>query len=188
VKPRPTCIEDGCDRPKWKPRHRCYWHGLLHLPIETQEAEAIRRGARSKETRSRVPEREWPAGTRYCSGCRWMVPTFYTRGRRCRACASRATHRSAVGSTYEWPAGVTYDSLLAAQGGRCGICRCTPQTRRLAVDHAHDTGLVRGLLCSICNHDLLGAAHDSLQILTNAVYYLEHPPAAHEPVLVSSRA
>jgi hypothetical protein len=150
---------------------------LLHLPIEIQEAEALRRRARSPETRDRVPPKEWPAGTRYCSGCRWMVPVFYARGSRCRACASRAAHRSGVASSYEWPEGVTYDALLALQGGRCAICRCTPQTRRLATDHDHETGLVRGLLCSVCNHDLLGAAHDRLDILRNAVRYLELTPA-----------
>jgi hypothetical protein len=53
-----------------------------------------------------------------------------------------------------------YDRLLAEQGGVCAICR-QPETRRkrrsstevvpLAVDHDHDTGVVRGLLCHTCN-------------------------------------
>jgi hypothetical protein len=41
-----------------------------------------------------------------------------------------------------------YQALLAWQGGRCYICRQVPRVRRLAVDHDHRTGEVRGLLCA----------------------------------------
>lgn len=118
---------------------------------------------------------------RWCSGCQWFVPLYYCRGSRCRACASRAAHRGAVERGYTWPDGVGYDDLLALQKGRCAICGCTPQTRRLAVDHDHETGMVRGLLCSGekgCNHGLLGAARDNVETLKRAVYYLENPPAS----------
>lgn len=173
------CREQGCERPKVGNKQSCYWHWLLRQPIEVQEHEAQRRLARTPEDRrrSRVPEREWPVGARWCSGCQWMVPLFYARGSRCRACASRASHRAASQAKYTWPEGMDYDKLLALQGGRCAICRCTPRTRRLAIDHDHETGIVRGLCCTRCNHDLLGAAMDSLQVLENAVYYLKNPPA-----------
>lgn len=174
---RPPCIRNGCTYPPLKGKRRCGWHILLEAPMEDQEAAAQRRLAASRETRSRVPASEWPAGTRYCSGCRSFVPLFYCRGSRCRACASSASHRAAIEKKYTWPEGMTYDRLLAVQGGRCAICRCTPRTRRLAVDHDHQTGWVRGLLCYACNHELLGAARDDIQILRNAVYYLECNPA-----------
>lgn len=70
-----------------------------------------------------------------------------------------------------------YDVLLAAQGGRCAICGNRPGRKRLAVDHDHQTGEVRGLLCERDNHRLLGGAKDSLSILRRAVAYLEQPPA-----------
>lgn len=176
------CMEAGCSRPCWGNKRRCYWHFLLEQPIEVQERAADLRLAKTppESRRARVPPKEWPDGARWCSGCQWMVPLFYTRGSRCVACASRASHRGATSSQYRWPPGVTYDSLLALQGGRCAICRKVPRQRRLAVDHDHQTGWVRGLLCSGergCNHGLLGAANDDVQILRNAVYYLEHPPA-----------
>lgn len=45
-----------------------------------------------------------------------------------------------------------YDALLSAQGGRCAMCKRPHRGRgRLAVDHDHATGRVRGLLCFHCN-------------------------------------
>jgi hypothetical protein len=71
-----------------------------------------------------------------------------------------------------------YDVLLAAQDGRCAICLARPRKRRLHVDHDHRTGTIRGLLCIRCNHYLLGAAHDSPDVLRRAVEYLERDRAA----------
>lgn len=46
----------------------------------------------------------------------------------------------------------TYDALLAGQNGVCAICKETCSTgNRLAVDHDHSTGRIRGLLCRRCN-------------------------------------
>lgn len=47
-----------------------------------------------------------------------------------------------------------YDQMLDRQDGRCAICRRQPRTKRLAVDHDHETGHVRGLLCDRCNRGL----------------------------------
>jgi Autographiviridae endonuclease VII len=44
-----------------------------------------------------------------------------------------------------------YDALLARQNGVCRICKRKPEGRKLAVDHCHVTGMIRGLLCSDCN-------------------------------------
>ena len=47
-----------------------------------------------------------------------------------------------------------YDSLLAQQDGKCGICkkdRSGKKGQRFAVDHDHVTGEIRGLLCIKCN-------------------------------------
>jgi hypothetical protein len=53
-----------------------------------------------------------------------------------------------------------YAELLDEQGGVCAICE-QPETRQragiitaLSVDHDHDTGTVRGLLCFRCNVQL----------------------------------
>lgn len=62
-----------------------------------------------------------------------------------------------------------YDSLYKAQNGRCAICECKCQ---LVVDHDHNTGDVRGLLCSTCNVGL-GMLKEDPQIATSLVRYLE---------------
>lgn len=64
-----------------------------------------------------------------------------------------------------------YNKLLADQGGVCAICGLPPTTRRLAVDHNHKTGEIRGLLCYNCNVSL-GLMKDSPDLLTKALAYL----------------
>ncbi len=67
----------------------------------------------------------------------------------------------------------TYDRMFQAQGGVCAICHCPERFgRRLAVDHCHTTGKVRGLLCSAHNTGL-GLFQDSLLTMENAVEYLK---------------
>lgn len=78
-----------------------------------------------------------------------------------------------------------YNDLLLAQSGRCAICGNKPKKQRLAIDHDHNCckgkrscgKCIRGLLCMFCNHRLLGAAHDSVEILEKAADYLRNPPA-----------
>lgn len=72
-----------------------------------------------------------------------------------------------------------YDALYRWQGGRCAICRrATGAARRLAVDHNHETGEVRGLLCKPCNRYGLGMfARDNPEVLDRAAEYLRNPPA-----------
>lgn len=66
---------------------------------------------------------------------------------------------------------VGYNALLLAQDGCCAICRKPPEKHRLSVDHDHETGRVRGLLCGNCNA-MLGHAHDNVQTLELAIKYL----------------
>lgn len=44
-----------------------------------------------------------------------------------------------------------YEALLAQQNGVCAVCGEAPEGRALDVDHCHETGQVRGLLCRSCN-------------------------------------
>jgi hypothetical protein len=65
-----------------------------------------------------------------------------------------------------------YDKMLHDQGGGCAICHEPPRAMRLAVDHCHDSGSVRGLLCNLCNRGI-GALKDDPTILARAIQYLE---------------
>ena len=44
-----------------------------------------------------------------------------------------------------------YESIHVAQSGKCAICGRDENGRKLAVDHNHKTGEIRGLLCDSCN-------------------------------------
>ena len=70
-----------------------------------------------------------------------------------------------------------YDAMLEAQGGVCAICGAAPMSerayrRRLAVDHDHETGRVRRLLCGTCNR-ALGLFEENPDWLRQAVHYVE---------------
>ena len=66
-----------------------------------------------------------------------------------------------------------YDSMLAAQGGGCAICGTQKgwAGKQLAIDHCHETGAVRGLLCDRCNTGI-GKFEDSPELLQKAAAYL----------------
>lgn len=70
-----------------------------------------------------------------------------------------------------------YDALLDAQNGVCFICHKYPGKKRLAVDHDHKTGFIRGLLhVAPCNR-MLGDVRDLPDVLRRAADYLDNPPA-----------
>ncbi len=158
----------ACARPIKRGKQSCEWHWLLAQPIADQVAAAEARHAaagagRFYVERSRVPKEEWPDGHRWCSGCQDMVPLFYTRGSKCVAHASQAAHASMIKRVYEFTA-QDYSNLLAWQRGKCYICRQTPRVKRLAVDHDHKTGEVRGLLCA---NDEWGCNRTLARVLNN---------------------
>jgi hypothetical protein len=72
-----------------------------------------------------------------------------------------------------------YNAMLRRQGGVCAICGKsepaehgrTGKQFRLAVDHCHETGAVRGLLCQKCNR-AVGLLGDDPILLRKAISYL----------------
>lgn len=71
-----------------------------------------------------------------------------------------------------------YWALYEAQGGRCAIrgCHATGKTKRLGVEHDHETGFIRGLACSTHN-TWFGRAGDDPAVFDSAASYLRDPPA-----------
>jgi hypothetical protein len=74
-----------------------------------------------------------------------------------------------------------YNEMLEKQNGKCAICGTTETKGRksgrgggadvFAVDHCHDTGDVRGLLCHSCNR-AMGLLGDNTHILQSMIEYL----------------
>jgi hypothetical protein len=176
------CVECGiCNK---APRlQRCWECFLAKQPVEIREQWAAWRLEAVPEALrvARVPEVSWPPGRRWCAGCQTFVrlKDCGKKATRCRTCVSRRSHGAMVERTY----GITaqeYAALFKHQGGRCYICRERPRSKRLAVDHDHKTGLVRGLLCADnewgCNYAIVGKIKD-LEMAIRIVEYLQHPPA-----------
>lgn len=69
-----------------------------------------------------------------------------------------------------------YERMLSDQGGCCAICH-RPETgcaakKYFSVDHCHETGKVRGLLCSMCNL-AIGYLNDHPGVIRRAAEYIE---------------
>ena len=63
-----------------------------------------------------------------------------------------------------------YD-IFKKQGGKCAIC-LDPITDKDSMDHCHNKGNARGILCKYCN-TALGQFKDNVEILSLAIAYLE---------------
>lgn len=137
-----------------------------------------------------------------CTVCKETkhIDNFYNNKRtkdgkayRCKECDSLARHKwaennperqaySARNRRLKYIYGVDipwYESQLAKQNNCCAICGTTEnktsgdrQDWNFAVDHCHDTGKVRGLLCNTCNR-ALGLFQDRKEVLEKAIAYLD---------------
>jgi hypothetical protein len=91
-----------------------------------------------------------------------------------------ADRRSYLKRTY----GITleeYDAKLAEQGGVCGICEREPNPDiSLHVDHDHETGAIRGLLCFPCNQAIGSLREDPFLLRAAADYLDTHDPEVAE--------
>lgn len=82
-----------------------------------------------------------------------------------------------------------YDAMLREQNGRCAICFSPqPSGVSLYIDHCHDTGAVRGLLCHPCNAGI-GFLEDDVNRMKSAIRYLENhhesTPAPQLPMRIT---
>ncbi len=143
----------------------------------------------------------------YKSSCKTCCDEYGKRNVHRHKEYARAYHRSAAGKarTQAWRdrnpgyhrhqarkskygiTGEQFNEMMAAQGGACDMCK-RPETlivngrvRDLCVDHCHETGQIRGLLCMVCN---VCAKPDDIQHLELRIAYLKrHQP---RPSLVDS--
>lgn len=118
-----------------------------------------------------------------CPDCRELKPhSAFSKSTKnglqpyCKPCSAKRNREQVLKARY----GITteqYEAMLVSQRGLCAICR-EPQegNRQMAVDHNHETGKVRGLLCDRCNRGI-GLLRDSPLVLRAAVDYLEQHSA-----------
>lgn len=182
---RPLCTECGKTEKRPGSPSWCEECWLTKQPIGLQIVAARIRLARVPEPLRlpRVPKEEWPAGRRFCSSCQSFPRLEDCAGSRCKPCASNSSYGQHIGTTYGLSQ-AQYHQLLTYQNGRCWVCHQVPRKRRLAVDHDHETGRVRGLLCADpergCNRAVLGSLEgkgDPLAMARRLVAYLEQTPA-----------
>ena len=97
----------------------------------------------------------------------------YGRKNKCHACRKKQRRENGLMSAY----GITldeYTKILMTQDGKCKLCLTDKPGGKgvFHVDHNHNTGHIRGLLCHGCNTGL-GLFGDSADRLKAAAYYLE---------------
>ena len=128
--------------------------------------------------------------TKTCLKCGEEKPTedFYFQRRACRPCVrehqrrfrnSKPDYNHVRNLQRRYGLSVDeYQTLLANHNFACAICKVEisdtvgyKSKRSVVVDHNHETGDVRGILCSKCNL-VLGHARESTEILYQAIVYL----------------
>ncbi|MFD8572831.1 endonuclease VII domain-containing protein [Streptomyces sp. NPDC059639] len=123
------------------------------------------------------PRVEAPSGHKYCRTCGEIKPhSDWTKNRSasdglatlcktCKAEKGRAHHLKRHYNLTE----VERDEMVASQMGICVICLNAPAVH---VDHCHETGRVRGVLCFNCN-SAIGKLGDDPDTVRRATAYLE---------------
>jgi hypothetical protein len=141
-----------------------------------------------------------------CTRCREeypATPEFFHRDKNridgltpaCATCRRKHTnaevHRDVALRSKYGLSFVEYEARLARQGGVCLICqraetehaRRSGGVKRLAVDHDHRTGEIRGLLCASCNRGVEAFRDDAARCLRAADYLLGVLPEGKAPIL-----
>lgn len=113
-----------------------------------------------------------------CSRCKVEKPLeeFYKNkaqrlgvGNQCKSCERYAKAKAKFGLEPE-----QLDELYRRQNNSCFICERPESelTMKMAIDHDHKTGEVRGLLCNFCNRRVIGRHRDAARF-RRAAEYLE---------------
>ena len=181
-----ACQRRGCERTfTWRSTHPkqrfcckdCYTQGVLD---ERKAAREARRVAREM------------AGMRRCVTCKLVKPEdeFSPAGHACRTCTAETQRRWREANPERVMAqqrlsarrrlldryGLTEETWSALIVGQSGLCLlCDVQLREPHVDHDHDTGRVRGLLCHACNVRLHQGV--TLDWMLRAIHYLGLEPS-----------
>jgi len=162
---------------------------------------------RLKRTKKEI-ERDIEAQEKECCVCNIRKPfsEFYNyknksdgKNYRCKSCDNSArlkhklknpehTHRKTRNRNLLSRFGITieeYEEMFKQQGSKCAICGTKENQLTghnagysFSVDHCHDTGKVRGILCSNCNRGI-GLLGDKASSVYKAFKYLDKHKETH---------
>ena len=105
-----------------------------------------------------------PSGVYVCLGCKRENGAKYRAENKKRILFKNRLGRYGISAE-------EFETLWDKQNGACAVCGTSFNDNEYRIDHDHDTGKVRGLLCVSCNAGI-GLLKDSPKVLLNAVKYL----------------
>jgi len=124
---------------------------------------------------------KYPQGKFNEKPCKWCGSIFLPKAPSHLYCSQECADKALSSNYLKRNYGIdleTYNKMLKEHGEVCGICGSegflmNPDRHkaRLVVDHCHDSGKVRGLLCHNCNR-ALGLFKDSTDTIQKALNYL----------------
>lgn len=144
-------------------RARCSEFARTRYRTDERKATAARQAAVEMVCRNCGVDIPYVAGQRRnerCDPCRlkWEESRQFAKERR------RGWRRAGiVGMSLD-----RFDEMQREQRGQCAICRAVPS--KWVVDHDHETGAVRALLCSNCNVGLGMFGEDAQRLIAAAAY------------------
>lgn len=131
-------------------------------------------GRTREDPRAKFKATEFTDGTKLCLTCDKIKP-IDSFGKcngnlisQCKDCRREYVIKKKFGISQK-----EYNKLLKEQNNVCVLCgRSEELDRNFAIDHCHNSGKIRGLLCFKCNTGL-GSFGDSIELLLKAVEYLK---------------
>lgn len=151
-----------------------YKHWSKGLTKETDER--VKKNGELLSQRLKIVKRKYKMVTYTCDVCgEQFIASSHNRKCsdskcRCKKCLKSKRTNDFMMKSYNISLDY-YEKILELQNNQCAICHKEQTNKRLAVDHCHSTGKVRGLLCEQCNR-ILGLLKDNIDIVNSAMTYL----------------
>lgn len=173
---RARCCVCGVAVIRWRRRcdsrcRNCQNARQRECRIDKRSRKGLISGLACTECGAALPPRRRAVATMYCVACRRSTND------ECRARRRELTDANARRVRLRVRFGISpeeYDALVALQGNLCALCR-EPQKQHFqyfAIDHDHNSGAIRGLLCTPCNA-AIGLLQESPSLLRRAAAYIE---------------
>lgn len=148
---------------------------------------------KAKRYRDKLAQRTPPLaiGTQICVECKTEKPMDqFNRKisektgfqRHCRECNKRINREQYF--KHNW--GISLEELEQLKLAQNHCCACCGESAELVIDHHHETGIIRELLCSPCNV-AIGYLNDSIERVNKLAEYLKKHAGAANPSMSSSR-